>query len=68
MLILNRGTPSLKEKSRPVARPDSEELQQRLSALLAACGEAEGVGIAAPQVGRNLCLFVIDLPEAQAWP
>lgn len=40
---------------------DSPELQQLVDDLIETLHRAAGIGLAAPQVGRNLRLFVIDL-------
>lgn len=53
------GHPVLRKQSEPI---DSSypELQQLIDDMYACMYESEGVGLAAPQIGRNIKLIVID--------
>ncbi|HQY88213.1 MAG TPA: peptide deformylase [Tepidisphaeraceae bacterium] len=57
--IIQYPDPRLKKKSKPVVNfdPDLAALAQRMFELMR---EEEGVGLAAPQVGVNLRLFVMN--------
>ncbi len=53
----------LRDKTRPVTKFDAD-LQQLIDNMIETLGEANGVGLAAPQIGRPLKLAVIwTLPE-----
>jgi len=56
--------PRLKKASAPVTRFD-DELRELVVQMLKLMREAKGVGLAAPQVGRNLRLFVMN-PSGEA--
>ena len=55
------GDPALRRKSRPVERV-TPELRKLAQEMLAAMYEADGVGLAAQQIGRTEALCVIDVP------
>ena len=59
--ILVYPDPALKRKSLPVEEP-SEDLNRLLDDMLQTMHDANGVGLAAPQVGRNIRVLVIDIP------
>jgi len=54
------GQPVLRERAREI-EGDSPELQQLIDDMIETMHGAHGVGLAAPQVGRGLRLFVADL-------
>lgn len=55
--------PGLREKTRPVTNFD-DELQTLIDNMIETMREANGVGLAAPQIGQRLQLAVIEsLPE-----
>lgn len=58
--ILKYGAPELQLKSQPVERFD-KELKTLAQDLLQTMYAAPGIGLAAPQVGINLRLTVIDI-------
>ena len=60
MKILKYGAPSLREVSKPVEVFD-EELEKLVKDMLETMYAAPGVGLAAPQVGVNIRLIVIDI-------
>ncbi|MBB4080013.1 peptide deformylase [Lewinella aquimaris] len=53
------GQPVLKKVAQPIT-PDYPDLAQLISDMWETMEEANGVGLAAPQVGRSIRLFVID--------
>ncbi len=52
------GAPVLRQSARPVA-PQDPQLQRLIDDLIDTCARANGVGIAAPQVGESLRLFIV---------
>ena len=60
--ILQSGDPVLRRKSKAVAKIDKKilDLVKDLKDTLKTQKEPEGVGLAAPQIGRNLKVFVAD--------
>ncbi len=66
MTLLNIETPEnpvLRARARPVVKFD-DELQQLIGDMIETMREANGVGLAAPQINRSLRLTVIEtLPE-----
>ena len=60
MKILKYGAPSLREVSKPIEVFD-EELERLVKDMLETMYAAPGVGLAAPQVGVNIRLIVIDI-------
>ncbi len=60
--ITRWGTPIMHVKTRPVSRFD-EDLRKLCRDMFATMYAAEGVGLAATQVGLDLALFVFDCPD-----
>lgn len=60
--ITQYGNPVLRAVSTPVETVD-DELRELVANMLETMYEANGIGLAAPQVGRNIRLVVIDIPE-----
>lgn len=60
--ILNAKSPSLREKSKEVAKIDKKVLAlvRDMKDTLASQKDPEGVGLAAPQIGKNIRLFIMD--------
>lgn len=58
--IVKYGTPSLREKSKEVHKI-SKKVQILIDDLYDTLYALNGVGLAAPQIGENLRVFVIDL-------
>lgn len=56
------GEPVLREKARPVEKFDSS-LQKLIKRMIAAMKEADGVGLAAPQIGIPCRVIVVDVGE-----
>lgn len=62
------GHPVLRKISEPVA-PGTEGLDELVAQMFDAMYESEGVGLAAPQIGKNIRLVVIDAdPVAENFP
>ena len=57
--IVAYGTPVLKQKASDIAT-DYPELQQLIGNMFETMYNASGVGLAAPQIGLSIRLFVID--------
>lgn len=60
--ITQYGNPVLRAVSAPVETVD-DELRDLVANMIETMYEANGIGLAAPQVGRNIRLVVIDIPE-----
>ena len=61
--------PRLKTKTRPVTEKDREKVRALLPRMFATMYAAPGIGLAAPQVGSDLRLAVIDLqPDEKPAP
>lgn len=54
------GAPVLRQKTVPV-EADSPELQKLIDDMIQTMHGADGIGLAAPQVGRSEMLFVVDV-------
>jgi len=65
--IATYGDECLRKKSGPVATV-TPEIQSLARDLLETMYHAEGVGLAAPQVGRDVALCVIDVPAQSEKP
>ncbi|MCD8185852.1 MAG: peptide deformylase [Rikenellaceae bacterium] len=62
------GSPVLREQTKPI-EANSPELKQLVSDMFDTMYAANGVGLAAPQIGRSIRLFVIDAtPYAEDHP
>ena len=59
--ILLYPAPALKRKSLPVEEA-GEDLGRLLDDMAETLRDADGVGLAAPQVGRNIRALVVDVP------
>lgn len=59
LTILTEGDKKLRKKSVPVNQPFTSELQDFIKDMIETMYQADGVGLAAPQVGHNLRLFVV---------
>ena len=68
LTILQRGAPVLAQVAQPVQELNSEKIKQLISDLKATVIEAKGVGIAAPQVGISLRLFLMCSAPSERYP
>lgn len=57
--IVIYGSPVLRQKSENISA-DYPELKTLVEDMFATLKEAEGVGLAAPQIGKNIRLFIVD--------
>jgi peptide deformylase len=57
--IVAYGHPVLKKKAKDID-PDKVELESLIEDMFETMYEASGVGLAAPQIGKSLRLFVVD--------
>ena len=64
MNILKYGAPSLRETSRPIEKFD-DALEKLAADMFETMYAAPGVGLAAPQVGVNIRLIVIDISSGK---
>ncbi|MFI3261833.1 MAG: peptide deformylase [Rikenellaceae bacterium] len=53
------GSSVLKEKTKPITK-DYPELEKLIKDMFDTMYDAEGVGLAAPQIGKDISLFVVD--------
>ncbi len=66
--IVAYGDPVLKKKAQPVGQ-DDPQLQELIADMWDTMYNAQGVGLAAPQIGRSVRIFVIDAtPFAEEEP
>lgn len=56
--------PSLRQPSQPVSLPLTQDVKDFIKDMVVAMIEYDGVGLAAPQVGRNINIIVINTEEA----
>lgn len=61
--IVAYGDPVLRQKARPIT-PDFPGLQQLIADMFDTMHAASGIGLAAPQVGYNIRLIVMDTSAA----
>jgi len=55
------GSPILREKASPVTTFD-EDLQQLASSMVETMHAESGIGLAGPQVGKDMRIFVMEIP------
>jgi len=60
--ILHLGEEPLREISEPV-KEINEEIEALVEDMFETMYEAQGVGLAAPQVGKNVRLFIVDIGD-----
>jgi len=61
-IFVDEGDERLRKKSRPIRRFD-KKLKKFAEDMVETMRQAEGVGLAAPQVGVNERLIVVEIPE-----
>ncbi|MGP1421757.1 MAG: peptide deformylase [Tannerella sp.] len=57
--IYTYGQPVLREPTKPIDK-DYPDLKKLIADMFETMYHADGVGLAAPQIGRSICLVVID--------
>jgi peptide deformylase len=68
LTILQRGAPVLAQVAQPVNNVDTAEIKQLITSLKVTVANAKGVGIAAPQVGKSLRLFLMCSAPSERYP
>ncbi|MCS6931301.1 MAG: peptide deformylase [Acetobacteraceae bacterium] len=66
--ILTPPDPRLRQKARPVTEADADHVRRLAERMLATMYAAPGIGLAAPQVGEGLRLFVMDVAGKNETP
>lgn len=66
--ITELGNPILRIKTKDVTDIHSDEVQSLIDNMLLTVKEAPGVGIAAPQVGSDLSIFIVSPDGEQRYP
>lgn len=60
-ILTGEKDPFLHKKAEKVKDPSSAEIRELIPEMIETMRAAEGVGLAAPQVGRSIRLFVIEV-------
>jgi len=68
LTILQRGEPVLSAIAKPILNVHADEVKQLIFALKTTVAQAKGVGIAAPQVGISLRLFIMCSAPSERYP
>jgi peptide deformylase len=66
--IARMGHPVLRQKAEPVADPDAPEIQRLVRDMIETMIDANGAGLAAPQVHVPLRLVVFQAPDGRSDP
>jgi peptide deformylase len=66
--IAQLGQPVLREPAHAIAEPRDTAIQSLIEDMLVTVAEANGVGIAAPQVYESLTLFIVALRPTPRYP
>jgi peptide deformylase len=66
--ITQLGNPVLRAKARPVKKMRRAELERLIRDMIRTMRKARGVGIAAPQVGKSLRLFIVAPRPSVRYP
>ncbi len=66
--IVAYGDPVLWTKAEDITDPLSDSTRKLIEDMFETMYRAEGVGLAAPQIGRSIRLFVIDPAPFAKWP
>lgn len=59
--IITYPNPILRKKNKLVTDPTSPEIKQLVSNMLETLRSQDGLGLAAPQIGKNLCLCIVEV-------
>ena len=63
--IVAYGDPVLKRMGDEIDEADQKELQDLLTNMWETMYNAQGVGLAAPQIGKSLRLFLVDSEQLE---
>jgi len=66
--VTELGDPVLRQVAKPVKDVLAPEIQELIDYMLATVKEEKGVGLAAPQVGLSLRLFIVSPEGTQRYP
>ena len=66
--IVQLGNPILRQQAQPISDITSNAIQQLVMDLIATAKDAGGVGIAAPQIGESLQLFIMASSPNERYP
>ncbi len=66
--IIQLGDPRLRDQAKPIQTITDEEIQTLIDQLIATATQANGVGIAAPQVGKSDRLFIVASRPSIRYP
>ena len=61
--IVQKNDPVLRKKAKPVKDPKSSEIKTLIADMIATMKEANGIGLAAPQVGASFRIFTVGLED-----
>ena len=68
LTVCQVGDPILRQISQPIADVGDRQIQQLIDQMLITLQESNGVGLAAPQIGRSLQLIIIASHPNQRYP
>ena len=66
--ILKMGDPLLLEKAKPVINFNTPELHQLIADMVDTMKEADGAGLAAPQIGESIQLVIFGFSTNDRYP
>lgn len=66
--IAQLGNPTLRLKAQPVSQITDKKLSELIDSLIATAVDANGVGIAAPQVSQSYRLFIVASHKSDRYP
>lgn len=61
--IIKEGDPILRKKAEVIKNPENPEIKKLISDITVAMKRANGIGLAAPQVGYPLRLFTVNIED-----
>lgn len=59
--VVQEGDPVLRKKAEPVKNPKAPEIQNLIANMILTMKMANGIGLAAPQIGRSSRLFTVNI-------
>jgi len=66
--VYQLGDPTLRKIAEPITNVEDNEIQQLIDEMLTTLQESNGVGLAAPQIGRSLQLVIIASHPNERYP
>ena len=61
--VVQEGDPVLRKKAEPVKNPKSPEIKGLIADMIATMKKANGIGLAAPQVGASFRIFTVNVED-----